>query len=250
MIKLIDLCSIQGTIDADKIKAAGIDGAYVKASQYSSTWDHRFDGYISELTRVGISCGAYHFCSQQTDPVKQMKFFKLASTCYGSSTMIGTLPPLLDWEFCHALDPKVCVDWLTTAAAEVTNLWGREPVIYTYPNYSSVHQPHLGNSTLGRYKLFLAAYKSVNGVLVPWEPEDGQTPETALGPVYAPPKPWSKVTLWQYSGNKGQRVPGIAGDVDRSCFLGPGAEWDELRMIKRPAMTLEFTIKEDVFTKD
>jgi GH25 family lysozyme M1 (1,4-beta-N-acetylmuramidase) len=109
----------------------------------------------------------------------------------------------------------------------------RLPGVYTYPWYAASHQPNLGNSKeLAKYWLHLAAYKTKNGKLCPWLPDDGSDPFKSIG--QRTPKPWDKVTVWQYSGNSGLKTPGIAADCDRDVFLGSHADWDKFRGVYRP----------------
>jgi len=230
----IDISSIQGTIDPQKIKDSGIKFAYVKSSQYSSTVDSTFHGYVGQLKSVGILVGAYHFCFQGSDPEKQMEHFFRASDGLGKEP--GELPPMIDWEFCrndsagNPLSSKQCVDWLKAAAAKATKLWypgnaelilagemPRKPVIYTYPYYGDQHQPELGLAEeLSSYPLCLASYKSAGMELLPWDP----LKEGKYKPLHKLPAPWKDWTLWQYSGNKGMKVPGVIPDCDRQLFAG------------------------------
>ncbi len=253
MIYMIDISGIQYPIDTGKIKAAGIDACYVKCSQYSGTEDWHFNEFIQQLEDAGITCGAYHFCSQQTDPVLQAEFFFRACGGYGSKP--GQMPPMFDWEFCHGLDPAVCVGWLRMALQRATELWYpdnykallpaateqdkymvRYPAAYTFPNFAKQHQPALGNcKELAKYPLHFAAYsytKDATGKY--FKPVDGMTPDQ-LGATWAIPAPWTQATCWQYSGNGGERVPGIPGDVDRDVFIGSGADFDKFCGVYRPA---------------
>lgn len=235
----IDLCSLQGTIDPQKIKDSGIRYAYVKSSQYSSTVDSTFHGYVSQLKSVGIAVGAYHFCFQGSDPEKQMEHFFRASEGLGKE--VGELPPMIDWEFCkndsagNPLSSKQCVEWLQAAVAKATKLWypgnaerilsgemPRKPVVYTYPFYAEQHQPELELAEeLGSYPLCYASYKSNGPELLPWDP----LKEGKYKPIHKLPKPWKDWTLWQYSGNKGMKVPGIGPDCDRQLFAGGEKEF-------------------------
>lgn len=243
-VQVLDACSIQVSgkqIDWDKVYEDGWRGVYWKASQYSSTWDHTFSKQIDLARKAGLAVGAYHFCSQNSDPVKQMKFFHTASDGVGMAD--GELPPMIDWEFCSThpgIPEKNCVEWLRDAAAAVTELWypdnakrilagrlERRPVIYTYPDYSKNRHPSLKLPEfdgLGAYPLCWAAYASKKGSdgawkLIPWDPSDNAEP-SALGAIYSVPSPWNTWTLWQYSGNNGKPVPGVYCDIDRQLFNG------------------------------
>lgn len=233
----LDLCSIQNRIplDAVKIKEAGFQYVYIKASQYSSVRDLHYPGLVDKCREAGLSVGAYHFCSHDTDPEKQAEFFYKASAGLGSKS--GELPPMVDWEFCtpskYSAHPTHCVQWLERFLRTATGLWYPEnahrklprfPVVYTYPTYAACHQPALGASLeLGQCPLAFASYKPGK-----WLPGANQTA------VHQVPKPWASNTLWQYSGDGGLPVPGIVGDCDRQLFNGSSGDWDDFRGIARP----------------
>lgn len=271
MIDLIDISSIQYPVDFSHVKRAGFRGVYIKSSQYSRTLDHRFGELRKRAEAEGLAVGAYHFCSQSsastdggvymmTDPQKQMEFFYEASGCVGS--IPGDLPPMIDWEFCTKPTSKECVAWLAAAAEAATKLWypqndsvkarnepsfiERLPVIYTYPDFSNRHQPELSGSGVGKHPLCYASYKSKydpiekKSSLVPWYPEEGQAP---LHPI---PQPWTKATLWQYSGNNGLPVTGVSGSCDRQLFLGTEGEWKDFLGLPRPKSFFEGTANSDI----
>lgn len=250
----IDLCYLQDTppLDAKKIKEAGFEFAYVKSSQYSSTRDNRFNSLVDRLRMAGLAVGAYHFCAHDTDPEKQAEFFFRASEGLGQKP--GELPPMIDWEFCtpskYNPHPLHCVKWLQKFASKAKELWyervPRFPVIYTYPYYSNGHQPALSEAgDLSKYPLCFASYKGVSDGrgyrLVPWLPTEDANPFAAI------PKPWSKWTLWQYSGNNGLKVPGISFDCDRQLFNGTSGEFQDFLGIVKPVHQTELEVKEDAY---
>lgn len=258
----LDLCSIQGKVDWAKVKASGVQFAYIKCGQYSNTPDWSFHDYIQGAKDAGLAVGAYWFCTQQTNAADQVKrFFEYASlhNTHAIGQEAGELPPMLDWEFCKGLPGPACVDWLAEAAPAATELWYgrandrvmaggegwvRRPTIYTYPWFASSHQPWLKmKPELGTYPLTWAAYASKGPNLIPWDVDTTRGPEQ-LGQAYIIPKPWDTWTLWQWSGNKGKRIPGIAGDVDRELFNGSAGEWDQFRGILRQVDSIEGEVKE------
>ena len=58
----IDVSYWQGAIEWDKVSAAGIDFAFVRASVGDYYTDETLYYNITEAQRVGIKVGAYHFC--------------------------------------------------------------------------------------------------------------------------------------------------------------------------------------------
>lgn len=233
-----DASSVQWTSKVSFLSAfeAGYRFAYVKCSQYSRTRDGRYSDLVLRLQAAGITVGAYHFCSHDSDPVSQMEFFFGASEGLGSNP--GELPPMLDWEFCtpgHYTPangfqdghPAHCVNWLVKAQEHATRLWypgndrreldgnsRREAVVYTYPNYSATHQPALGMAlSLGTKPLVFASYTFGSDM-----------PSRAHIPAHKIPAPWQKATMVQVKGNDG-RLPGLVGACDIDCFLGSEKDW-------------------------
>lgn len=225
----IDVCSLQKDLDAEVVAKHGFRFAYIKSSQYSSIKDLQFGILRDKLQKAGLAVGAYHFAAHDSDPAKQMEFFYRASEGLGSGP--GELPPMLDWEFCtpskYKDHPKHCVGWLETALGAIQELWypnnkdrinKRYGVVYTYPNYSSQHQPDLGNQVwIANHPLCFASYSGSKAL-----PPEGHVT------YHNTPKPWSKAILTQYSGNVGMQVPGVVGACDRDLFNGNETEWKEL----------------------
>ncbi len=258
MVKIIDgidMCAIQGKVDFRRMAnepAGGPDSepmrfAYFKASQYSSTRDLSFDKYVEDARKAGLRVGAYHFCSQASDPVAQMDMFYKA--CKGLGKDAGDLPPMIDWEFCSVPPPEHCVQWLVQAAAHAEKLWypenakhdlggvrARKPMIYTYPWFAKSHQPFLDRSGVGRYPLCQASYASTGR----YYPNQLQLELILKKPI----SPWQRPTLLQYSGNGGMLVPGVKVDCDRDLFLGSEAEFEQFCGIFREAHKTELGVKE------
>ncbi len=241
----IDLCGeFQWPIDAKKIKEAGFDYAYVQSSRYSTQRCENFDRLVGELRGAGLRVGAYHFCSHGTDPTEQARFFHKASSGLGAGA--GELPPMADWEYCtpsnYPNHPQHCVSWIAAFLKECKELWygavDRLPVIYSYPAYCWAHSPALAKElALGEYPLCYASYR-----------EDGSIPLLAReAVVHALPKPFTRWSLCQYSGNTGQPVPGVAGPCDRQAFNGTSGDFAAFCGIGRPSAPTSFRVKEDIY---
>ncbi len=251
----LDLCGeIQWPVNAKKIREAGFEYAYVQSSRYSSQKAGRFNELVGQLRDAGLRVGAYHFCSHDSDPVQQARFFHKASNGLGSAA--GELPPMADWEHCtpskYNNHPQHCVSWIAVFLKECKELWygaggasrngpsPRLPVGYSYPDYCGIHQPALAqNLELGGYPLCLASYR-----------QDGAVPaHTESAVLHKIPKPWKTWTLCQYSGNIGQPVPGVSGPCDRQVFNGSSAEFAVFAGISRLHTEGNFEVKEDVFKR-
>ena len=239
-INLIDISSVQGDVDFRKVKDAGFEGVYIQSSRYSSTRELRYSKYRDQALSAGLKVGAYHFCSHDSDAIKQAEHFCKSAGGHGQNK--NELPPMIDWEFCTPRNykdhPNHCVQWILKMAKAVEKLWypdnesrlfPRKPTIYSYPVYCTTHQPALKQTTeLGVFPLTYASY-APKAVL---PPEDHQT----YHPV---PKPWSRALLTQYSGNVGVPVPGVNGPCDRILFNGSSADWDRFLGIRKPHHKVE-----------
>lgn len=89
---------------------------------------------------------------------------------------------------------------------EEAERFGSLPVLYSYTSFLGRMRSAGLEELLTRYPLWLAQYRSVTA---PWAPAS----EADMPRAY----PWA---MWQYSGDKGHRVPGIVGDCDRNLFRG------------------------------
>ena len=59
----IDVSQVQGVIDWKAARAAGVDFAYIRASQGSDMRDERFAANWAESAAAGVKRGAYHVFS-------------------------------------------------------------------------------------------------------------------------------------------------------------------------------------------
>lgn len=241
-----DFCYLQGDIDFLKayMSAAGPNRpgmrfCYIQSSRYSSTRDHRFPKYLEQATEAGLYVGAYHFIAVFGEPEAQAEFFYKA--CEGQGSRAGELPPMVDFEYVTKTGPKEAVAWVERFVKAVDKLWYpdnavirkcygveglglvpqhkldensnqqiRQPLLYTYPYFSSRMQPYLGESILTDLPLCMAFY---GAKMQPWYPN----PVSQRPPL---PTGWKDWKLWQYSGNKGMKVPGVIPDCDRLLFNG------------------------------
>ncbi len=242
----LDVSSMQGRPNWKLVKEAGFDFVYIQSSRYSSTPELSFLAQSEGAREAGLLVGSYHFCSHDSDPIKQAGFYFRTSGGLGSKS--GELPPMVDWEYCttskYPDHPKHCVTWIETFIGECQRLWypdnanrlhKRHIVLYSYPNYCGSHQPALAASrVLGGYPLCYASYR-----------QDGAVPlSTGDAVVHPLPKPWLGWSLCQYSGNVGVPVPGIKGACDRQVFNGSSGEFALFCGIYRPVHSSEFEVIE------
>ena len=186
--KIIDVSRYQGSVDWDKVKAAGIEGAILKTvstnnSEFGGLYiDPTFERNYSECKRVGIPVGAYYYTYAQTLDYanKELALFKKAVE--GKQF---ELPLVVDVED-NLLKP-LSADQLTDLvehAVQTIESWGAYAMVYTYLNYQNTE---LNMERLEKYDLWLAAYRS----------------QRPTAPAHS---------IWQYSSTA--RIDGINANCD------------------------------------
>lgn len=206
----IDISKYQGILDADAVRAAGFTFAFVKTSEGLGYCDPKALAHLHALRDAGLYTGGYGFARvEQGDPRAQAR--KAVDGCGGSEHMVR---PVLDLESA----PKT---WGAAALSDFAEEWldearksGALPVLYSYTSFLARMGADANKTRLWRLlfdaPLWLAQYASTGRA---WAP----TSEADVPRGYN----WQ---LWQYSGDKGYRVPGIDGDCDRNLFRGSEAE--------------------------
>ena len=182
IVEGIDVSHFQGTIDWDAVEGAGIEFAYIKATQGTTWVDPRFSENWKQVGKTGIRRGAYHFFEPDVDGTAQAKHF--LSTV---SLEEGDLLPVVDVE---TNGPGLLVN-LEKFLEETKRQTKLDAMIYVSPAFWNEH---------------LAEKRSEPWPNPLWIAEYGVTaPRAALGLA-----PW---VVWQYEENG--RVAGIEGPVDR-----------------------------------
>lgn len=193
-IKGVDVSHYNGVIDWKKVKEAGYQFAFLKASEGIDLVDETFAANRRGAREAGLSVGYYHFFRPNDSVDAQVTLFIRTI----GRLELDALRPVLDCE-----DPRIwrpytvaqrvamIVDW----CLKVKKSLGVTPMIYGSPKF---FDEILENSPeLAQFDLWLANYN---------------VPEPTV------PKPWTKWTFWQ-NYDKGT-VPGINGEVDMDFFNG------------------------------
>jgi GH25 family lysozyme M1 (1,4-beta-N-acetylmuramidase) len=201
-----DVSNEQGAgVNWDAVKAEGVSFAICKRSEGTGYVDPTFDRNWSELGRLEMGRGAYHFArpDRGTNPVDEAHYFlnRLPSLVAGDMvvldmelpTDLSQAPAHLSW-------------WALTWLQAVEAIVGFPPLIYSYPYYT---QRNLNDAALARYPLWLAAY-------------DGAVPASI--------SVWSSVAIWQNSSSGS--LNGISGQVDLDRLE---RTLDGLRQLGKPA---------------
>ena len=150
----IDVSHWQGTINWSKVKAAGMQFAFMKATESTTYTDTQLATNWAGVQAVGMYRGAYHFARPKvgTAPAQAKYFVSKVGSFQGA----GTLPPVLDLEASGGLGVTALRNWTATWLQTVEQLTGRTPIIYVSPAF---WEHYLGNSTaFTRYPLWIAHY--------------------------------------------------------------------------------------------
>jgi lysozyme len=195
----VDVYAGTGSVDWPAVRSAGIDFAYIKATEGIAY--ARADYYAEAAARAraaALKVGAYHYFLARDSGAAQADYFLSVAR-----PARGDLLPALDLETMDGHDAAAVLagvaEWLQTVAGKV----GRKPVIYVTASFWAA----LGNpDDFGDYPLWVAEYT------------DRPAPRIPTG--------WRDYAIWQHSATG--RVAGIVGDADLDRLNGPVSRLDEL----------------------
>ena len=200
----IDVSHWQGTINWSKVDDAGVQFAFLKATEGTYYVDTKFAANWSAAKAEGIYRGSYHFAQPgKSSGTDQAKYY-VNQVGLSRFKETGSFPPVLDLETTGGLGVSALRTWVTNFLTTTKSLTGRTPILYFSPGFWSAH---MGSSTgFTQYPLWIAHYT------------------TASAPTI--PAGWSRWTFWQYTSSG--TVAGIAGNVDRNKFNGTTAALADL----------------------
>ena len=180
-------------IDWFAVRNSGHQFAMVKATEGLNYFNPFFVQDCLLMRVAGVARGAYHYAQPGLPPEPQAALY--ATTVLGINGP-GDLPPVLDLENSGGLPPAALIDWTHRYLNTVQALTGRQPIIYTYPNFwktAMANTPDFSN-----YPLWIADYRG------------NAQPELPGG--------WRNWTFWQYT-DRGS-IPGIGVPVDKNSYSG------------------------------
>lgn len=190
----IDVSKYQGDIDWRRVRAAGIDFAFIKATEGGDHTDDRFAENWTAARAAGLPRGAYHYYYFCRPALEQAAWFMTHVPNDPSA-----LPPVLDLEWTHRSRTCPLRPPAETVRAEalrfmqaLTAYYRKRPIVYTTPDFYRENELW----RLHGYNFWL---RSVAG-----HPTD----------VY----PGQRWAFWQYTGTG--HVDGIAGPTDLNVFAG------------------------------
>ncbi|WP_137703049.1 glycoside hydrolase family 25 protein [Marimonas lutisalis] len=195
----IDVARFQEAVDWRAARAAGVNFAFIKATEGGDMLDPKFKEHWRGAGRAGIARGAYHFFYFCTPAAVQARWF-----IRNVPRSRGMLPPVLDMEW-NPFSPtctKRPEGRIVRREARIfldalERHYGQRPIIYTTPGFYE----DTGIGQLRGEEFWLRA-----------------TAETPAQ-VY----PGQRWQFWQYSATG--RVDGIAGDTDLNAFNGGAETW-------------------------
>ncbi|MEV6962897.1 lysozyme [Streptomyces sp. NPDC051207] len=197
----IDVSHWQGAINWTSVRNAGIQFAWIKATEGTSYKDPQFNTNYTNAYYAGVIRGAYHFARPDiSSGATQANYFASSGGAWSRDNM--TLPGVLDIEhnpygsMCYGLSTTAMRTWITDFYNAYKARTTRDVVIYTTAGWWNTCT---GNWT-GMYSkspLWVAHW----GVSSPTLPTGFPT--------------W---TVWQYTATGS--VSGVSGHVDRNQFNG------------------------------
>ena len=149
---------VDGTgIDWFQVKASGHEFAMVKATESLNYVNPYFIQDCLVMRAAGVSRGAYHYADVRQSPEAQAAFYSAIVLGINGP---GDLPPVLDLEDAKGLPAGQVIDWTHRYLNTVQALTGRQPIIYTYPNF---WRTQMANTTeFNHYPLWIADYNGQN----------------------------------------------------------------------------------------
>lgn len=196
----IDVSANNSSINWTTAHAAGIDFAYVKATEGATFNSSTFTSQINGATNAGVLAGAYHYArydNGNSATTEANHFLQVA----GSYIANGYLRPVVDIEQPTSMTKTQVSTWANTFANTVFNATGIKPLIYTFVSYATSYL----DSTVTQWDLWMAQYPG--------------SPNAQTG-APSSTSPWAAGNwkIWQYT-DQGS-VSGISGIVDRDVYNG------------------------------
>jgi len=197
----IDVSKYQEQIDWLRVKQAGIEFAFIKATEGGDRRDERFAQNWQSAKAVGLRRGAYHFYYFCRPAEEQAVWFINTVPKEPDS-----LPPVLDMEWNHLSPtckirpkPEIVRQEMRKFLRLVEQHYGKRAIIYTTIDFFDRNGLH----EFTNHPFWL---RSVAG-----------HPDEKYGA-----HPW---TFWQYTGTGS--IPGIATATDINVFTGSRKDWEK-----------------------
>ncbi|MDR1828182.1 MAG: glycoside hydrolase family 25 protein [Methylobacteriaceae bacterium] len=198
----IDVSRYQGDIDWGRVRKAGTEFAYIKATEGGDHIDEKFYQNWHGARRAGVPRGAYHFMYWCRPAEEQADWFRKIVPQDPEA-----LPPVLDLEWNHTspscpkgTTPENALAMAKEILAAMEEHTGKRPIIYTDITF---HDDVL-KGELRDYPFWIRSVAA--------------EPYLRYGD-----RRW---TMWQYTTTG--HVPGIDTTVDRNVFYGNRDQWQAM----------------------
>src|SRR5437763_15017263 len=160
-MKGVDVNGAKGQIDWRRVRNAGFEFAFLKATEGRTFDDERFSFNRRAAKAAGLKVGAYHFArpDNNTPEAEAHHFLRVARP------QRGELLPVLDWE----KDPPTA-SWAIRFLETVEHAIGAAPILYTFPDFLR------RTGTFGqmrRFPLWYARFGPNDGGVHPATPPQG-----------------------------------------------------------------------------
>lgn len=198
-IEGVDVSNWQGAIDFTKVKAAGKQFVFAKASEGTTWTDASYARNKANAIAAGLQFGAYHFArpgSAAGDAVREADHFIAVM-----DLKHGMLRPVIDLEASGGLRVTALQSWVRSFLGRIYSRLGVRAMIYTTASFWA---SNMGSTT----------WFARNGYTVLWVAHWKVTAASLPASQWAG-NGW---TLWQYSACGS--VAGIRGCVDLDRFKG------------------------------
>lgn len=199
-IRGIDVSKFQETVDWASVRAAGVDFAFIKATEGGDRVDDRFQENWAAARAAGVPRGAYHFYYFCRTGAEQARWF-----IQNVPVDPQALPVVLDMEWNH-LSPS-CKKRppveevhreMRVFLKMIERHYGKRPLIYTSVDF---HRDRL----VGAFADHHFWLRSVAG-----HPSIKYDASRSF-------------SFWQHTATG--RTPGIKGNVDQNVFMGGRKDW-------------------------
>ena len=199
----IDVSEWQKTIDWEKVKAAGIDFAMIKAGSGRNRIDPQFKHNISECNRLGIPCGVYWFSYAYTEELARNE----AKYC------LAAIAP-------YKLDYPVAYDFEYDSVDNAEKLG----IEITKEMASSFARAFLGEIEAARY--YAQLYTNADYLTRYFDSELAKRYDVWLAQWPSKPnldtKPSQAGGIWQYSNTGSVDGISVRVDLDAAYYDYPG----------------------------
>lgn len=194
----IDVSNVNGSIAWAMVKYAGVEFAFVKATEGLTFDDELMRAHRAKAAAAGIAVGLYHFARPDLHPgregaIAEARHFARAIGKVGRDE----LRPALDLERGGGIRPEqhaAITAWAFAFLGELERLVGVRPIFYSYSAFIDGNMG--GAHGLERFPLWLANYGANDGRAHP----------------VARPGRWEAITVHQFTSRGSVR--GIIGNVD------------------------------------